>query len=695
MNNNELRMPISPKIILEINAYKWASIISGWKKRILILDEYSIHIIKSKTDSTRHNNVVTLNLNSCQILDDDKKKQFIIKSDKRKISMKVNNEEDKYLFIDKVTLAKNNLMKKKSISFISSKNDISNTQIEYTLINKNFLNYFITKLDKTNENLIQLQILESDIKSKSKDKFKEIISEIILSIGELKKEIEKALTIQKENIENFSKEKEQNSFIGKLNKETDKNDINSIYSDAIEFQYDSDENKKKQNEESIEEEDEETIDMRSLSSDDFDYEEIKKVQNLILQSNDKEKKFRKSLSKKLDDFIDFNYSNLNRKNLPSELHCPDSMIKDLIKSLTIKKISFPINYNEPISMLQKQCEKFLYSDLLEKASDKLIPSELKIVYIVGFIAGELSQNINRYLKPFNPILGETFEYYNNEKKYRFFSEQVSHNPPISAYFGESNNFCYFGDTRFKNSFKIFKGAMEIKFTNKTHVIFKNTQDKYVFNKPIVYLIELMSGTPKYDYDGKIVIEDVNNKDIKGEINFIEGKSKKINEVNIEGSVFKNGNVVYKIKGNWNNNLYYYTKKDESDKNIFWKIFDDPSLNNSLEKYVLPSYSLNLNLLNDNLKKILPKTDSRLRPDQREYENGNIEEATKLRKIIEDKQRARHKKFDEEKIIYEPIYFNNLYSSVSCDFVYIYKGNYFEDRNKGIVNEKVFDIFSVN
>ncbi len=237
--------------------------------------------------------------------------------------------------------------------------------------------------------------------------------------------------------------------------------------------------------------------------------------------------------------------------------------------------------------------------------------------------------------------------------------------------------------------------MEIKFTNKTHVIFKNTQDKYVFNKPVVYLIELMSGTPKYDYDGKIIIEDVNNKDIKGEINFFEGKSKTIKEFNIEGSVFKNGNVVYKIKGNWNHNLYYYTKKDESDKNIFWKIFDDPSLNNSLEKYVLPSYSLNFNLLTDNLKKILPKTDSRLRPDQREYENGNVDEATKLRKIIEDKQRARHKKFDEQKIIYEPLYFNNLYSSESSDFVYIYKGNYFEDRNKGIINNKVFDIFSTN
>ena len=170
--------------------------------------------------------------------------------------------------------------------------------------------------------------------------------------------------------------------------------------------------------------------MRSLSSDEYDNEkldEIKNIQDLIIQSDFKERRFKKSLSKKLDDFIDFNYNQINRKNLPYKLHCPDSMIKDLIKSLTSKKISFPITYNEPISMLQKQCEKFLYSDLLEKASDKLIPSELKIVYIVGFIAGELSQNINRYLKPFNPILGETFEFYDNEKKYRYFSEQVSHN----------------------------------------------------------------------------------------------------------------------------------------------------------------------------------------------------------------------------------------------------------------------------
>jgi len=35
------------------------------------------------------------------------------------------------------------------------------------------------------------------------------------------------------------------------------------------------------------------------------------------------------------------------------------------------------------------------------------------------------------MKPFNPLLGETFELF-VPGKYKYFSEQVSHHPPISA-----------------------------------------------------------------------------------------------------------------------------------------------------------------------------------------------------------------------------------------------------------------------
>ena len=51
-----------------------------------------------------------------------------------------------------------------------------------------------------------------------------------------------------------------------------------------------------------------------------------------------------------------------------------------------------------------------------------------------------SYTIKRTKKPFNPLLGETYEYIDEKKKFRFISEQVSHHPPISAGYCESENY---------------------------------------------------------------------------------------------------------------------------------------------------------------------------------------------------------------------------------------------------------------
>jgi len=41
-------------------------------------------------------------------------------------------------------------------------------------------------------------------------------------------------------------------------------------------------------------------------------------------------------------------------------------------------------------------------------------------------------------KPFNPMLGETYELVTED--FRFFAEQVSHHPPISAYEQEGRDY---------------------------------------------------------------------------------------------------------------------------------------------------------------------------------------------------------------------------------------------------------------
>ena len=81
-----------------------------------------------------------------------------------------------------------NLKKKNNSSLLSSKNDVTNNdKTAYTLINKESLLNFQKKIDKINENLIQLQTIELEIKSKSKEKYKSILSNIFLINEYLKK----------------------------------------------------------------------------------------------------------------------------------------------------------------------------------------------------------------------------------------------------------------------------------------------------------------------------------------------------------------------------------------------------------------------------------------------------------------------------------------------------------------------------
>lgn len=57
-------------------------------------------------------------------------------------------------------------------------------------------------------------------------------------------------------------------------------------------------------------------------------------------------------------------------------------------------------------------------------------------------------------KPFNPILGETFEMDRRDDfGYRYFAEQVSHHPPISACHCESDLYTYWAEAHVQNRFR--------------------------------------------------------------------------------------------------------------------------------------------------------------------------------------------------------------------------------------------------
>ena len=83
------------------------------------------------------------------------------------------------------------------------------------------------------------------------------------------------------------------------------------------------------------------------------------------------------------------------------------LCKNIGKDLS--KISMPVTLNEPLSTLQWLCEELEYSELVDKAVSSLTPLE-RMSLVAAFAISAYGSTRARY-KPFNPLLGETYECY--------------------------------------------------------------------------------------------------------------------------------------------------------------------------------------------------------------------------------------------------------------------------------------------
>ncbi|RUS13921.1 Oxysterol-binding protein-domain-containing protein, partial [Endogone sp. FLAS-F59071] len=79
-----------------------------------------------------------------------------------------------------------------------------------------------------------------------------------------------------------------------------------------------------------------------------------------------------------------------------------SILKNSIgKDLT--RITLPVYFNEPTSMLQRMCEDIEYSELLDTAVHQPSSAE-RMMYVVAFAVSNFSSVPGRVAKPFNPLL---------------------------------------------------------------------------------------------------------------------------------------------------------------------------------------------------------------------------------------------------------------------------------------------------
>ena len=114
--------------------------------------------------------------------------------------------------------------------------------------------------------------------------------------------------------------------------------------------------------------------------------------------------------------------------------------------------------------------------------------------------------------------------------------------------------------------------------------------------------------------------------------------------------------------------------------LLWEAKEFPDQFNL--QYFFTQFAIQLNNLPDELKPKLPPTDSRLRPDQRALENGDLDQAAEEKNRLEEKQRALRKWREENPgNDFEAHYFKKVIDEDTGEEVYKYgEGrDYWADR----------------
>ncbi|XP_054619968.1 oxysterol-binding protein-related protein 3-like isoform X2 [Dunckerocampus dactyliophorus] len=334
----------------------------------------------------------------------------------------------------------------------------------------------------------------------------------------------------------------------------------------------------------------------------------------------------------------------------------------------LSKVAVPVQLNEPLNTLQRLCEELEYSELLHTANKTHNPYQ-RMVYIATFaITAYTSSYYRAGSKPFNPVLGETFECDRPDKGFRFIAEQVSHHPPVSICHADSKNFTFWQDVRWKNKF--WGKSMEIVPMGTTHVTLPAYGDHYEWNKVTSCIHNIISGQRWIEHYGEMTIKNINSSTCECKVTFVKAKSWSSTVNEIEGVVTdSNGKVVHSIFGKWHESIF---QGDPPSATCVWRA--NPMPVDQDQYYGFTQFAVELNELDPNLRPLLPPTDTRFRLDQRLLEEGNVEGAEEQKQRIEQLQRERRKVLEDNNMTHQPHFFKK-----SEDDTWVSNNTYWELR----------------
>lgn len=379
----------------------------------------------------------------------------------------------------------------------------------------------------------------------------------------------------------------------------------------------------------------------------------------------------------------------------------------------LTSMAVPVTYNEPLSFLQRMCEYLQYHDLLVKANNCEDPY-VRMLYVTVF-AVTCFAGTDRKVKPFNPLLGETFEYVDEKAEFRFHAEQVSHHPPIGASHCETPAFVYYQTQSVKTRF--LGNSLDVTPIGVSHVILKRHNEHYQWPNIKTIVHNLIIGRMWVDHFGPCPVTVTKNDTnelipIKGDLRYKECGWFGRGWHEIDGAIVALPSVpggkptaLLELSGKWTeqvsatataagknladtvNGVTFNTKTPT----MVWKHKNGLTQDPTFIKHDWTDVTVALVAINDDIRRQIPLTDARLREDRYLLQLGEIKKASASKHMLEEAQRARKRHRDAQGIAtWTPRYFElqrrsdgSVAKNQLGDEQWVSRGNYWDEREKRI------------
>ncbi|KAL2148369.1 hypothetical protein VTH82DRAFT_2289 [Thermothelomyces myriococcoides] len=377
-----------------------------------------------------------------------------------------------------------------------------------------------------------------------------------------------------------------------------------------------------------------------------------------------------------------------RKTIPPAKVAPPSLIAFVRKNVgkDLSTISMPVSANEPISLLQRVAEQLEYAQLLDEAA-RQSQAHQRLLRVAAFAISQFSNGRAKeraIRKPFNPLLGETFELIRTENEvpggFRLLVEKVSHRPVRLAMQADAAQWSLAQSPA--PTQKFWGKSAELTTDGRVRVTLRladgSGEEYYSWNTATVFLRNVVMGEKYVEPVGTMHVCN----DSTGAKAAIEFRSKGVfggrgEEVHVEVLGPNGEQTGVSMSGTWTGSLKVAGGQE------VWRV--GSLVENAANTYGLTTFAASLNEITPIEKGKLPPTDCRLRPDQRLAEQGQLDEAEEWKVKLEEAQRQRRRAMEERGEEYRPRWFVKAATNPDGEEVWRLKGGkdgYWEERAKG-------------